>query len=89
MARYLVEHSHDPAECPRIRDFIMGWARKRPRQVVEVYWEPGAHRGWFVIEADDPTGVHDVIGVMVESSTNVVRCVLDLETLLRLDKEAS
>jgi hypothetical protein len=89
MPRYLVEHHHEPSECTTIRTWVVRSARERPPGLRDAYWEPGAHRGWLVIDADDHLALNDVIGTIIEHSTNVVHAVLDLAQLERLDEESS
>jgi Domain of unknown function (DUF3303) len=87
MPLYLVEHRHAPADCRIVRGTLLRWAEERPAQLRALYWEPGAHRGWFIVEADDHEHLNDLIGQLVEHSHNETHPVLDLDQLSTLDHE--
>jgi hypothetical protein len=87
MPHYLVEHRHDLDHCVPIRRVVVDWAHDSPAGLREILWEPGAHRGWFLVEAEHHLHVHDLIGAIVEMSHNVIHAVLSREEIVAVDRE--
>lgn len=88
MSWFLIDHRHEPEHCVAIRKAVVEWAHEPPTGLRDIYWEPGAHRGWFVVEAERNLDLQDIIGTIVETSTNVIHAVLGKEELIEVDREA-